>query len=116
MMAFKGVDDVPLSFVLALSEHITWSNDGEPSYFFNSRITRECVEKACGFKKAMYDRYIKRCKASGLLLQTAYRGTYEVNPFFIAKGKWDSIKQLRASFDFVNGKWERQEVSDEQPS
>lgn len=25
----------------------------------------------------------------------------------IAKGKWDSIKKLRANFDFVGGKWER---------
>ena len=55
----------------------------------------------------MYKRYIGRCKDSGLIFPTQYRGTYEVNPFFVAKGKWDSIKALRATFDFVNGKWTR---------
>ena len=56
----------------------------------------------------MYARYLSRCRENGLLMpKKGYRGIYEVNPFFIAKGKWDHIKELRASFNFVSGKWER---------
>lgn len=107
MLAFNGVEDIPLSFVLAMADHMTWSNDASPLLFFNTRIVREQICMLCGIKEAMYKRYIGRCKDAGLIFPTQYRGTYEVNPFFIAKGKWDSIKALRATFDFVGGKWTR---------
>lgn len=107
MLAFSGVDDIPLSFILAMADHMTWSNDSRPMTFFNTRLVREQICAVCGIKEAMYKRYITRCKESGLVFPTAYRGSYEVNPFFIAKGRWDSIKALRASFDFVGGKWTR---------
>lgn len=107
MLAFNGVDDIPLVFILAMADHMTWSNDASPLLFFNTRLVREQICAICGIKEAMYKRYIGRCKDSGLIFPTQYRGTYEVNPFFVAKGKWDSIKALRATFDFVNGKWTR---------
>lgn len=107
MLAFNGVDDIPLTFIIAMADHMTWSNDASPLLFFNTRLVREQICTICGIKEAMYKRYIGRCKDSGLIFPTQYRGTYEVNPFFIAKGKWDSIKALRATFDFVGGKWTR---------
>lgn len=118
MLAFNGVDDIPLSFILSLAEHMTWSNDASPLLFFNSRMIRERICATCGIKEAMYKRYVTRCRDAGILFPTPYRGTYEVNPFLIAKGKWDSIKGLRASFDFVKGKWTRVTESspDKQPS
>lgn len=107
MLAFNGVDDIPLAFIISMADHMSWSNDGSPLLFFNTRIVREQICAVCGIKEAMYKRYIGRCKDAGLIFSTSYRGTYEVNPFFIAKGKWDSIKSLRAQFDFVNGTWTR---------
>ena len=53
------------------------------------------------------ERYVKKSVDNGLLFRTNYRGVYEVNPFMIAKGKWESIKKLRANFDYVDGKWTR---------
>ena len=29
------------------------------------------------------------------------RGVYIVNPYIIAKGKWENVKKLRATFDFI---------------
>ena len=114
MLAFNGVDDIPLQFILAMADHMTWSNDGKPLYFINTRVVREQICSVCSIKEAMYRRYITRCRESGIIFPTQYRGTYEVNPFFIAQGKWDSIRQLRTNFDFVNGKWSRTvEVADE---
>lgn len=112
MLAFNNVEDIPLSFILSLAEHMTWSNDSSPLLFFNSRMIREQICTTCGIKEAMYKRYITRCRDSGILFPTPYRGTYEVNPFLIAKGKWDSIRSLRTSFDFIKGKWERVTESD----
>ena len=107
MLAFNGVDDIPLAFIISMADHMSWSNDGSPLLFFNTRIVREQICAVCDIKEAMYKRYITRCKDAGLIFPTQYRATYEVNPFFIAKGKWDSIKQLRAGFDFINGTWTR---------
>lgn len=108
MLAFNDVHDIPLDFILALSEQMHWTNDGSPLLFFNNRAVQEVICKACGgIGASMYAKYIKRCKEQGIIFPTKYRGTYEVNPFLIAKGKWDSISLLRADFDFVNGKWTR---------
>lgn len=112
MLAFNGVEDIPLSFILSLAEHMTWSNNSSPLLFFNGRMIREQICATCGIKEAMYKRYITRCRDSGILFPTPYRGTYEVNPWLIAKGKWESIRGLRASFDFIKGRWERVTESD----
>lgn len=108
MLAFNGVDDIPLDFVVAISNFLPWSNDGSPLIFKNDKMTHDQIVKTCGIKDSMYQKYIARCKSKGLLFSTKYRGCYEVNPFFLAKGQWDSIRKLRANFDFVNGKWQRQ--------
>lgn len=108
MLSFAGADGIPLDFILALSTYITWSNDGQDMYFQNSRMSREQIQETCNIKESMYKRYLKRCVDKGLLMpSTKYRGTYEVNPFFIARGKWDSIKVLQTTFDYVSGRWVR---------
>lgn len=107
MLAFNGVDSsIPLDFVIALSEHITWANDDQ-MIFKNDKITRVTLSKKLNLKDSMVQKYITRCSESGLLIpMKGFRGTYYVNPFFIAKGRWENIKELRTSFDYVNGKWE----------
>lgn len=55
----------------------------------------------------MTAKYIRRSVDKGILFSTQDRGTYEVNPWLIAKGKWEHIKELQANFQFVSGKWER---------
>ena len=108
MLAFNGAHDIPLEFIIALSGHISWSNHGKAMIFDNNKYNRENMCEACQIKEAMYKRYIKRCRDNGILIpMNGYRGTYEVNPFFIAKGHWKSIKELRAEFDFAEGKWTR---------
>lgn len=108
MLAFNGANDIPLQFVVALSGHINWANENEPMFFHNTKIVKENICKICSIKDTMYARYISRCRENGLLIpKSGYRGVYEVNPFFIAKGRWENIKELRTSFDFVGGKWER---------
>ena len=108
MLAFNGADNIPIEFILSLSNYINYSNDGEPLLFINNKLTREQICKNCKIKESMYAKYIKRCVETGLLIQIiGYKGSYEVNPFFIAKGKWDSVKKLQTEFDYVNKKWFR---------
>lgn len=113
MLAFNGVKDIPLEFIVALSGYISWTNNGSAMIFLNNKFNRENICKSCDIKEAMYKRYIARCKDNGILIpMKGYRGTYELNPFFIAKGHWKSIKELRAEFDFSEGKWIRTIKSD----
>ena len=108
MMAFNQIHDIPVSFVLSLSKFIGWSNEGKPLTVALNKMNKEIMCSDCEVSMPQLSRYIKKAVENGLLFRMEqYRGVYEVNPFMIAKGKWDSIKKLRSNFDFVNGKWER---------
>lgn len=107
MMAFNQIHDIPISFVLSLSKFIGWTNKGRPLTVTLNKMNKEIMCSDCEISLPQINRYIKKAVDNGLLFRTKYRGVYEVNPFMIAKGKWDNIKQLRTSFDFVAGKWER---------
>lgn len=106
MLAVQDIDDLPLSFLLALSCHINYAND-EKILFFNNKTTRRSIAEACDVKDNMVAKYVQRSVKCGVLFKTEDRGTYEVNPWLIAKGKWDKIRELQASFSFVAGKWQR---------
>lgn len=106
MMAVQGVEEIPLSFLLALSCEIGFSN-GDRVMFYNNKTTRRRIAEYCEVGDNMVTKYIKRSVDKGVLFTTSDRGTYEVNPWLIAKGKWEHIRELQASFRFVEGKWQR---------
>ncbi len=108
MLAFNQIHDVPTSFVLSLSKFLEWSNDGRPMCVTINKRVKDILQEDCGVKIAQISRYISTSVENGLLFRTKYRGVYEVNPFMIAKGKWDSIRDLQCKFNFVNGKWIRE--------
>lgn len=110
MLAFNQIHDIPTSFVLSMSKFIEWSNDGQPMCITLNRRNKEIMEKDCDCKSAQISRYIARSVENGLLFKTEYRGVYEVNPFMIAKGKWDSIRNLQCQFNYIEGKWVRELV------
>lgn len=107
MMAFNQIHDIPTSFVLSLSKFLEWTNNGKPQCVTINKRVKGIMCEDCKVSLPQIDRYVKKSVDNGLLFRTEFRGVFEVNPFMIAKGKWDSIKQLRANFDFVGGKWER---------
>ena len=113
MMAFHQIHDIPVTFLLSLSKILEWSNDGKPLKVILNKCNKDMIAEECNVTLSQVDRYIKKSVNNGLLFRTKYRGVYEVNPFMIAKGKWDSIKQLRTQFDFIGGKWVRNIDMDE---
>ena len=108
MLAFNQIHGIPISFVLSLSKFIEWTNEGKPMYITINKRIKEILQKDCGVKLAQVNRYISTSVESGLLFRTEYRAVYEVNPFMIAKGRWQSIQELQCKFNFVNGKWIRE--------
>lgn len=106
VLAFNGIQGIPVEFLMAVSCFISWTNDSEPMLYNSTKIVRESVCKTLNIGPQMYKRYLHRCVETGLFVKKEdYRGVYEVNPFFVAKGRWSSISQLRAQFDFVNHQW-----------
>lgn len=114
MMAVQGVEDIPLKFLLALSCEIGFSN-GNKVIFYNNKMTRQSISKYCNVTDGMVSKYIKQAVNKGVLFTTDCKGAYEVNPWLIAKGKWENIKELQASFEFVNHKWRRKIISEASP-
>lgn len=106
MMAVNEISEIPLDFLLALSAQIGFAN-GDRILFYNNKTTRRAISDYCEIGDNMTAKYIKRSVEKGILFTTEDRGTYEVNPWLIAKGKWEHIKELQANFQFVAGRWER---------
>lgn len=106
MMAVNDIAEIPLNFLLALSAQLGFTN-GDRVLFYNNKTTRRNISEYCEVGDNMTAKYIKRAVSAGILFATEDRGTYEVNPWLIAKGKWEHIKQLQANFEFVEGKWSR---------
>ena len=107
MLAFNEIEGIPVAFVLCISSMMPWVDDEEPLRITMNRYARERIERECGVKSAQVSRYIKQSVEAGLLFKTDCRGVYEVNPFMIARGSWDKIKDLQCKFDFKGGKWTR---------
>lgn len=107
MLAFNQIYDVPTSFVLSLSKFLEWTNDGKPQCTTINKRVKEILANDCGVDTRQIERYVKKSVENGLLFRTNYRSVYEVNPFMIAKGKWDSIRVLRTNFEFTGGRWQR---------
>lgn len=112
MMAVNDIAEIPLEFLLALSSQIGYTN-GEQVLFFNNKTTREIISKFCGIGDNMTQKYLKRCVEKGILFTTKDRGTYEVNPWLIARGRWENIRKLQTNFCFTDGRWERIIVENE---
>lgn len=106
MMAVNKISEIPLDFLLVLSAQIGFTN-GDKILFYNNKTTRRAISNYCGIGDNMTAKYIRRSVTKGILFKTEDRGTYEVNPWLIAKGKWEHIKELQANFRFLEGKWER---------
>ena len=108
MLAFNQMSGIPIEFVLSISQFIEWTNEGKPMYITINKRIKEILQNDCNVKIAQINRYISTSVDNGLLFRTKYRGVYEVNPFMIAKGKWESIQNLQCKFNFVDGKWIRE--------
>lgn len=106
-LLFNGAGDIPVDFIMAISNFITWAGKNSQMRFLSNAPVIDSICEMIGVKKAMYSRYLKRCVETGLLVPSPkYRGCYDVNPFFLARGRWEDIKSLRTTFDFKEGRWE----------
>lgn len=106
MLTFTGTKHIPSNFLMEICRYINYSNKNKKQMYLTlSKRERDEMAKELGISDSMVKRYIRNCIDSGILFKTDYRACFIVNPFLIAKGEWNNIKELRAEFNFTSGTW-----------
>jgi hypothetical protein len=112
MMAFTGVSGIPANVLCSLAarmEYVATDSHGTAKQMriYLNKLQKEEIAAELGLKSiSQVDRYIRKCVEGGILFHMeGYRGMYIANPFFIAKGSWQDIVDLRTEFDYVNHTW-----------
>lgn len=108
MMAFQGVEGISAEFMLALCNCIDGYVNSEktPMIFRNDLYNKNKIANTVGVSTSMVAKQIKKLADAGILIKSGMRSIYYVNPFLIARGKWQNIKKLQLHFDIVNGVWQ----------
>lgn len=100
ILKFKGISSSFNPILLSLCKHMQYADKNQ--IVFVNKYVKEIICSECGVKIKRVEQAIKQFVESGLLLRQA-RGVYLVNPYIISRGKWEDIKELRATFDFMTG-------------
>lgn len=100
LLRFKGLGSSLNPILLSLCRHMNFA-DKEQIVFVNKYV-KDLICAECGVKIKRVEQAIKQFVEVGLLKRKA-RGVYVVNPYIISRGKWEDIKKLRATFDFITG-------------
>ena len=79
----------------------TYAEEGQIVYL--NKFTNLQISRATGKSVARIKQAIRIWINNNILIRVA-RGVYQVNPYIFGKGEWKNIANLRATFDFVNGK------------
>lgn len=103
LLKFKGLGSSLNPILLALCRHMNFADKDQ--IVFVNKYVKELICEECGVKIKRVEQAIKQFTETGLLKRKA-RGVYLVNPYIISRGKWEDVKKLRATFDFITGEFE----------
>lgn len=100
ILRFKGLGSSLNPILLALCRHMNFADKDQ--IVFVNKYTKDLICEECGIKTKRVEQAVKQFVEVGLLKRKA-RGVYVVNPYIISRGKWEDVKKLRATFDFITG-------------
>lgn len=100
ILKFKGLSSSLNPILLALCRHMNFADKDQ--IIFVNKYVKDLICAECGVKTKRVEQAIKQFVEVGLLKREA-RGVYLVNPYIISRGKWEDVKKLRATFDFITG-------------
>lgn len=108
MMAFQGINGVSVDVLISLCKHIDGyiNSETDPLIFKNDSYNKKIMAKELGVGLPMIKKHIKKLVDTGILIKSNMRTIYYVNPWLIARGKWQHIKGLQMHFDIINGSWQ----------
>lgn len=102
---FNGLNKALSPILISLCNYMTWADDSHKGQIiFMNSYTKEQVANKLGVSVKRINQALTDIVKSDIFRKIeGKRGVYEVNPYIIARGKWNDIKKLRADFDFTNG-------------
>lgn len=103
VLEFREVSCSNTPTLMALMKYMSFADneDGGQMIILNKYVKNKIAEELEIKQDTLRKNIEKLC--AGKILRKIETNTYQVNPYLIGKGDWNSIKNLRASFDWKNG-------------
>lgn len=104
---FNEIENSFSKVILEFSKYINYADNSEGGILEITSFRKEHIAKACNVSVSRINQAITAFVKKNIFMPylksdgTKQRGVYIVNPYIIAKGKWENIKKLRATFDFM---------------
>lgn len=103
-LEFNNVSCANAPLMTELLKYVTYADDAElggQMVFLNGMLKDRICKKLHYADCTLRANMKKLC--DGKIIRKVGKDTYQLNPFIFGKGDWNSIKNLRASFDWENG-------------
>ena len=113
-LEFNNVSCSNAPLMAELLKYVTYADDNEyggQMIFLNYSLKKKICEKLKYAEVTFRKNLQKLC--DGKMIRKVDRDTYQLNPYIFGKGDWNSIKNLRASFDWENGFVVREIIQEE---
>ena len=73
----------------------------EQRVYLNAMLRKD-LQNDMNIKKSAFDKALRELREKGVIKRLGCN-TYAINPPLVGKGRWQDIKRLRATFDFITG-------------
>ena len=104
---FNEIESSFSKVILECSKYINYADDKQGGLLEITSFRKQNIEDACNVSVSRINQAITTFVKKNIFIPylkpdgTKQRGVFIVNPYIIARGKWDNIKKLRATFDFI---------------
>lgn len=104
---FNEIENSFSKVILECSKYINYADDKQGGLLEITSFRKQNIADACNVSVSRINQAITTFIKKNIFIPylkpdgTKQRGVFIVNPYIIARGKWDNIKKLRATFDFM---------------
>lgn len=104
---FNEIENSFSKVILECSKYINYADDKQGGLLEITSFRKQNIAEACNVSVSRINQAITTFIKKNIFIPylkpdgTKQRGVFIVNPYIIARGKWDNIKKLRATFDFM---------------
>lgn len=104
---FNEIESSFSKVILECSKYINYADDKQGGLLEITSFRKQNIADACNVSVSRINQAITTFVKKNIFIPylkpdgTKQRGVFIVNPYIIARGKWDNIKKLRATFDFI---------------
>lgn len=104
---FNEIEGSFSKVLLEFSKYISYADEKKGGLLEITSFRKQNIAEACNVSVSRINQAITAFVKKNIFMPytksdgVKQRGVYIVNPYIIAKGKWENVKKLRATFDFI---------------